>query len=356
MAFPTGWGRKQPITIDNTQVAGSVDFISLPALITLDHLNSEIVDAGGNSALNGGGDVRFSSDEAGTVQLSIDIEQFITNAVEVNRRCTLWVNVPSVSYNSDTTIWIWYSKAGESQPADGASFGRNSVWPNRNLRTNLSSVTPIDSSGNQTLTATDVTSGVGENGLALDFNGTSTFINIGDGILPIFDFSQTVKFRADTLPNFAGLVGSWFSGDTGRTYVGTASNNTNWDGYGTFTNLGSATLSTGVWYRLTVTRSGSSVTVILNGASDTTLTDSSTGPDNVNNTVIGALTGGTSFFFNGLMEYVEISTVAVSIDRELTIFNNENDPASFATAGTPEAGFPVVGGTILLQTANNFYG
>ena len=106
MAFPTGWGRKQKITIDNTKVSGSSALTNFPALITLDHLDAEVVDAGSNSALNGGGDVRFSSDAAGTTQLPCEVVSFVTNATAGSRKCQVWVKIPSVSYNADTDIYI----------------------------------------------------------------------------------------------------------------------------------------------------------------------------------------------------------------------------------------------------------
>ncbi len=77
MAFPDGWGRKQKITIQSTQVVGSGSHSDLPVLVTLDHLDTEVVDAGSNSALNGGGDIRFSTDSAGSTQLACEIVDFV---------------------------------------------------------------------------------------------------------------------------------------------------------------------------------------------------------------------------------------------------------------------------------------
>tara|TARA_R110002096_G_scaffold416576_2_gene619334 strand:+ start:157158 stop:157517 length:360 start_codon:yes stop_codon:yes gene_type:complete len=107
MAFPTGWGRKQKITIQSSQVSGIGSHVDFPLLVTLDHLNSEIVDTGSNSALNGGGDIRFSSDSAGTVQLACEIVSFVTNASEPNRKCEIWVKVSSVSTSVNTDIFKW---------------------------------------------------------------------------------------------------------------------------------------------------------------------------------------------------------------------------------------------------------
>lgn len=44
MAFPSGWNRKQKITIQSSQVSGSGSHTNFPVLITLDHLNKRISD------------------------------------------------------------------------------------------------------------------------------------------------------------------------------------------------------------------------------------------------------------------------------------------------------------------------
>ncbi len=44
MAFPSGWGRKQKITIESSQVSGSGSYTDFPVLITLDHLDKRISD------------------------------------------------------------------------------------------------------------------------------------------------------------------------------------------------------------------------------------------------------------------------------------------------------------------------
>jgi hypothetical protein len=45
-----------------------------------------------------------------------------------NGTCVLWVKVPSISSSANTSIWIWYHKTGETQPARDAEFGGESVW------------------------------------------------------------------------------------------------------------------------------------------------------------------------------------------------------------------------------------
>ena len=127
MAFPTGWGRRCALVIQSSKVTDTET--NFPVLVTEDTLPSEIFDADGSyPALNGGGDIRFSSDEAGNTQLACEIEQFVTDNNPANGKAAVWVKVPSMSSSSNTTIYIWYNKAGESQPAEGDAYGKHAVW------------------------------------------------------------------------------------------------------------------------------------------------------------------------------------------------------------------------------------
>ena len=80
MAFPTGWARKCAITIDSAQVAGSGTHSDFPVCLTVGNLPSEMLDKDGSyPAQMGGGDIRFSSDAAGTTTLPCHVLEFITN-------------------------------------------------------------------------------------------------------------------------------------------------------------------------------------------------------------------------------------------------------------------------------------
>lgn len=187
----SGWNRKQPITIQSSQVSGTSDLVDFPVLITLDHLNSEIVDGGGHSALNGGGDIRFSSDAAGNNQLPIEVVEFVTSATPANRKCQIWVKVPNVSASSNTTIYIWYNKAGEVQPAKSSTYGSQAVWSNYraiwHMEEDPSGTAPqIFDSGvnaNHGFTAVPMLSNdsqPGQIGQSVDLNGTDELINAGN--------------------------------------------------------------------------------------------------------------------------------------------------------------------------------
>ena len=127
MAFPDGWGRRCALVIQASYVDS--DLTNFPVLATVDNLPSEMFDADGSyPALDGGGDLRFSTDSAGSTRISCQIVSFVTDNNPANGISEVWVKAPSVSSSSNTTIYVWYNKSGESQPAADASYGSESVW------------------------------------------------------------------------------------------------------------------------------------------------------------------------------------------------------------------------------------
>jgi hypothetical protein len=78
-AFPTGWLRQAKLTVQHAQVPA--DQTAFPVLVTAATLPNEMVTAGGaNAAQSDGGDIRFSSDAAGSSQLACEIVIWTQNA------------------------------------------------------------------------------------------------------------------------------------------------------------------------------------------------------------------------------------------------------------------------------------
>jgi hypothetical protein len=144
------------------------------ALVDLSNVPVESIDAGSNSALNGGGDLRFSTDIDGLNQLPLEVVSFVTNASAPSRSCQLWIRFPT--YASGTReVYMYYNKIGETQPAVGAAFGRNAVWVDTRARYNLASL--LDSAGTYDLT----TVGSPTAGVLDPFGGNSAYEFSGSG-------------------------------------------------------------------------------------------------------------------------------------------------------------------------------
>lgn len=157
MAFPVGWGRKCALTIQATEV--DADLTDWTYLLTEDSLPSEMFDEdGANHALDGGGDIRFSSDSEGATQLPCDVRAFVTDNDPTLGKASIAVKVPLVSSSVNTTIYIWYGKSGETQPAASSTYGQYNaydanltVWDGRSVNTRTTPVRELTVVGGASL-------------------------------------------------------------------------------------------------------------------------------------------------------------------------------------------------------------
>lgn len=195
MAFPSGWQRRCLLTLDRTVEDG------FPVLLTQANLPSEMLDAdGSNAALEGGGDIRFSSDIDGATQLPCEVVSFVRNNNPALGTAQIWVRCGAIS-----SLYVWYKKAGESQPLVTEAFGRNATWDKfhavYHLETepNNTASEITDSTGNYHLTGegmsgTELESGVIGN--RLTFNGTSQRLSLSPTTIQN-NFSREVATLSD---------------------------------------------------------------------------------------------------------------------------------------------------------------
>jgi hypothetical protein len=132
VSFPTGWAHRVPIAVDHTQIDS--DLTDFTVVITdemaavLSAVDGPLDADGTRPSINGGGDVRFSADEAGTQRLAVDVREWVTNNNPASGSLEVAVRVPTVSSSTDTTIYLWWGKAGETQPAPGDPFGQYAAY------------------------------------------------------------------------------------------------------------------------------------------------------------------------------------------------------------------------------------
>lgn len=230
MAFPTGWLSSAKITIDNTKVSGTSNLTNYPLLLT-ESILLQAVDGmfdadGANPAINGGGDIRFSTDAAGTVQIACEVVTFVTDNTPSNGTAEIWVLVPTVTYSADTDIYIWWEKAAETQPAVGVAFGRNAVWANYDAVYHLEEAVNVtvggykDSTGSFdadgiSMTLTEVAGAFGGNGQ--DFDGSADYIDMPDGVW-LDRTTYTIQCYAypDSLATDQRVLSNWHSADSNQ--------------------------------------------------------------------------------------------------------------------------------------------
>lgn len=132
MAFPSDWGYQLAITIDRTKIDSDLSnwtFVFDQAFNAVLTSVDGPLDADGSAPMiNGGGDIRFSSDEAGTQQLAVDVRAAVTDNTPANGELEIAVNIQAISSSANTTIYMWWGKSGEVLPAANSTYGQYNAY------------------------------------------------------------------------------------------------------------------------------------------------------------------------------------------------------------------------------------
>jgi len=181
MAFPDGWDRKAELSIESGKVstsgASGGDLTDFPIVFTEANLPSEIF----NQAKADGGDIRFTTDAAGTNPIPAEIVDFDTSGSTAE----IWTRAPSLDGSSDE-LHVWWQNSGASQPASSGALGSEAVWSsdfNAVWHLGESGSTFTDSTSNDNSgSGTDITNaGVnGQIGDAVDLTNNDDAIGTGE--------------------------------------------------------------------------------------------------------------------------------------------------------------------------------
>ncbi|MCK9325575.1 MAG: LamG domain-containing protein [Bacteroidales bacterium] len=353
MAFPTGWGRKHEIEIPYSKVdATCTDF---PVYLNEDNFDSEIFDADGSyCALNGGGDLRFTSDEAGTSQLPCEVVSFVTDNDPSNGKAEIYVK-RSLSSSANTSIYVWYRKSGETQPAADSTYGSENVWNSSYKAVYHLSQDPsgsgaciLDSTSNDNhgtpagtmLTADLVDAKLGK---GLDFDGTDDYVSVVSTLITsVTAMSATAWAKSGSNNNGNPSVLGRYSSDYHTWWLSRSQTLGKWryrfkDSDGTVRDLsGSTTVANDTWYHLGFTNSGAAQSLFVNGSSENDASYSGFDSSNIR-TYIGAWSSESLYPFDGIIDEVRITNTALASGWVSTEYNNLSSPSTFAVAGTPES-------------------
>jgi hypothetical protein len=147
MAFDgSQWGRRVKAT-GQSPIATATGFVALFTLDNFQGTRNEIVNGGSNSALNGGGDIRVSTDDAGTNQLPLEIVSFVVSATPSLQDIQFWVRFDSYEA-AQREVWVFYNRAGQVQPPVTDTYGRNAVWSDYEAALHCQDTNWTDSTGN----------------------------------------------------------------------------------------------------------------------------------------------------------------------------------------------------------------
>jgi len=360
MAFPTGWQRKCKLTIQNGKIDDTLSYF--PVLVTettLPQGNDEIFDAdGSHPAQNGGGDIRFSSDAAGSSQLACEIVTFTTDNTPANGKAEIWVKVPSIASGTDTDIYIWWETAGsDSQPAEDAAYGKEDVWddggndyfkmvqhlnedPTPNGAQAIDS-TQYDNDGTSTgtMATEDLVTGAfagGTQGKGWDFDGSDDIVDIA-----AIDFAQPLTMSAwANTPTVEvdrqNILGRYYAGYR----IEVSYDNARWNIFttpsGNHIKTESDVISVDTWYYLALTYDGSTYRWYRDGSEvDNAALDEAL--DRTNSAWQIGAAGNSNYPFSGIIDEVRISNAARAAAWIKAEYENQNDPNAFIVEGTPEA-------------------
>ena len=203
--FPDDWQRKAKLTIQSSKVDSTLtDF---PVQITKNSVPSDMLDADGDNPCQAdGGDIRITSDAAGTTQLPCEVSYMSTDNDPSNGNCNIFTKLPTISSSVDTDFYIWFNTVDtDTQPAGDSEFGSGNVWDS-NFQTvihfdeavnNDAGGYPDSTSNNLHATGVSMSIAAADadgGGLAADFNGSADYMTIA---APSIGTAFTASFQVN---------------------------------------------------------------------------------------------------------------------------------------------------------------
>ena len=336
MAFPADYTLLQKITIDKDKVSGSANLTDFPVYLS----TSEFLTNTFDNTDNGGGDLRFSSDEAGSSQLSCEVVSWVTGTDEAQ----VWVKT-TVDHDDDTVIYVWGDNTTETQPARDAAFGSEDVWSNGYQGVwHLQSDGTDDSDNGYNVVAGTVPDYVeAKIGNGGDFEmGDSEYLTIANASCANLNISGNQTWSAWIKPE--SLTGKnvimskdmttsrgvfLFLRSTGVVSFGSEDLST------TQAQSAASSVVAGSWSHVcgVYDSTNSKLKIFVNGTKvevSSSNTISTTAPF-----CIGAwMVGAGSETFDGIIDEVRVENVARTDGWNITQYNNQNSPSTFAIGAT----------------------
>lgn len=346
---------KVPATLSNYPV-----FISE---LCLPQGNNEIFDADGTyPALADGGDIRCGEDILGATKMPIDLVEFTRDNDPANGTCEIHTKHSSVSSASDTSFWLFWSKAGASQPADADADGRDNVWDAsflgvwhlgdgdstdadfyKDSTSNSNHGQLTDGDGDST-SITGKLGGASDG--AFDFDGDGDYITTKDIVMESTDLYITGWVNIDGLADERSLAVKPDGAADAMIFEVLADGSVKFltdDGLAgnTFKRTAAALVGINTWYHLAVRYDDSANDAVLyvdaavktNDQQDDVLRDITATADAF---VIGARPGGPDDPMDGSIDEVRLSNTLRTANWLTAEFNNQSDPAAFILDQTPE--------------------
>ena len=281
MAWLTGWAKRRPITVDNTNIDADLTHFPLPVFLGTsvgqngDDVSS-IFDELGSSYLK-----LAVTDDDGTTQLYVEVEKWDAT----NEEAVLWVSSSglTITASSAKTLYIYY----DSSQSDNTSYvgglgGRTEVWDDNfalvaHLAEDPSSTDFIDSTGNGNTGVSDTSSITGLIGQGADLD--SGGVNFGQNASLDITSAVTIQLVAK-----GADIGSWGGLEKGHdaaytlqvSHGGGPPSGRFWTSDGTYEPQASNSIADGSWHALHATYDGSTAIIYVDGASEESVSGTGT--------------------------------------------------------------------------------
>ncbi len=339
--YSTGgtWLYRKAITLESDQVSGASNLTNFPVLISVTDSDLQA------NAQADGDDILFTSAD-GSTKLSHEIERYDSGTGEL----IAWVKIPTLSYNTDTTIYLYYGESAVSSQQDATNVWDSNFKMVHHLEETTTGATDFKDSTANGHDSTAVTiDGAGSNadatgkiGSAVQFDGSNDEITMADHA--DFDITTAVTIEAWIDLDSFGESGSGSIIDKDYT--------TSWSFYPEDTvdelffewDNGSARLdsnnsvvTTGAGLQhVVVVYDQSNVDFYVDGVDQGGGAETGSISTNAVDPVIGGGANSTDFNFDGIIDEIRFSNTNRSPGWIITSYNTQNTPGTFATFGSAE--------------------
>ncbi|KKM17286.1 hypothetical protein LCGC14_1677300, partial [marine sediment metagenome] len=337
---------RKPINIQSSEVFGSSNHLNFPMLVSLsgDWLKTTIADATNGRIQNASGyDIIFR--DTNLEQLDHEIEDY--DGSVSGGTLVAWVRIPTLSYNTDTVIYMYYGNSCISSSLENIT----GVWDDNYVGVwHLSQTPDIDGGTDEILDSNNSNHGDSNNMIAgdqiagringaLNFDGTDDYVNVGDStsLEPAGAFTVSLWTKTTQTGNKVILEKD---DNTGYSVQRDGSNIMKMNVGGSSSEI--KTVSTyidGIWHSFAfVYRGVNDGTAYVDGADDTETgapLDPGTPTYSTDGLTIGSRDGTVAFL--GDIDEVRISNKERSADWIKTSFYNQKAGSTFLSVDPEEA-------------------
>jgi len=356
--YASGWTYRSEISIDPEMVSGSADLNYFPLLVDITDVDLIDTSRGGKVASGSGGDILFTINN-GTTKIDHEIESYNS----VSGELVAWVEVPTISWNLETNIYMYY---GNATAGINRQENPTGVWDSNFLAVyHLAedpSITTDGDCGGGTKEICDSTSNnidgdpggsmssadqiIGQVNGSLDLDGGDDYVDLPDVDFGTNDFTFSMWVNPDVIDQtFHYLIQTGLSGDNDLAIMnfreglvtkfilsieGSTSGQINSADDGTV-------ITPGTWWYLVgvFDRTNNEMRRYVNGSQSGSSTDISSITGNVDSLGFTALAAGNDLTANqhlqGKMDEARISDIARSVGWIATEYNNQ----AFQTMASP---------------------